>query len=83
MKIRHEVIFQNELFSWRGFRSEPISINQLIPFVFLGFILRVCSKHYSTLQWIGVFVGNLGEFGVRWQMWDRCLIKNELSLLND
>ncbi len=70
MKILHEVIFQNELFSGRGSgRSQSLKINHL-PFIFLGFLLWVCSGHCSTLQLVVVFVGNLGVFGDRWQMWD-------------
>jgi hypothetical protein len=34
-----------------------------------------------NIDCIGVSVLNLTIFGGRWQMWDRCLIKNELYLL--
>jgi len=55
MKIRHEVIFPNELFIWMGFWSKPIFKNQPIPFIFFGYLLGYCSKPCSTLQWIAFF----------------------------
>ena len=75
MKIRHEIIFQNELFSGRGSgRSQSLKINYL-PFIFLGFLLGYCGKPCSSLQLIVVFVGDLDVFEGRWQMWDGKLIR--------
>ena len=70
MKIRHEVIFPNELFSGRGSgRSQSLKINHYLLFswVFVGVLQSMLQ--YIAVNW--VFVGNLGLFGGMWQMWDR------------
>jgi hypothetical protein len=63
MKIRHEVIFSNELFIWMGFWSKPIFKNQPIPF--LGVFVPTLHKPCIKLQWIEPLVENLGIFVVR------------------
>ena len=71
MKIRHEVIFPNELFSGRDSgRSQSLTINQYLLFSWV--ICKCIAVNLAVhCNGLGFLVGDLGVFGERWQMWDR------------
>jgi hypothetical protein len=71
MKIRYEVIFQNELFSWRDSgRSQSLKINQ-----YLLFSLVICWGIAMKIAVDCSFCQELGCIWLRWQMWDGKLIR--------
>jgi hypothetical protein len=72
MKIRHEVIFQNEMFSWKDSGRSQSLKNQLIPFIFLDFLLGDCLNLAVHCSGYG-FYWELGFIwrevsDVRWRM---------------